>query len=144
MPSNWQISTAKTCCRTFFLIARAEADKNMFQVNYKTSTFTSFLYLSCQLWTNSHLTSCCCFFVKSRQLLIWWVLMISFQLLVVLHDVKRNLIIDFINCDLGLELFLIDSFQKTIWIRRYCPTCLHWSYAMYNIVPESVVLTVNT
>ena len=23
MPSSWQISTAKTCCRTFFLIARA-------------------------------------------------------------------------------------------------------------------------
>ena len=28
MPSNWQMSTAKTCCRTFFLITRADFNKN--------------------------------------------------------------------------------------------------------------------
>ena len=33
---------------------------------------------------------------------------------IVLHDVKQNLVIDFIKSDLELELFLIGSFQKTI------------------------------
>ena len=51
---------------------------------------------------------------------------------------------DFIKSDLELELFLIDSFQKTIPIRVYCPTCLCWSYALHNIIPESIVLTMNT
>ena len=70
---------------------------------------------------------------------------ISFQLLIVLlHDVKRNLIIDFIKSGLELELFLIDSFQKTIRIRVYCATCLRWSYALHNIVPENIALIVNT
>ena len=46
--------------------------------------------------------------------------------------------------DLKLELFLTDSFQKTIQIRVYCPNCLHWNYALHNIIPESTVLTVNT
>ena len=46
--------------------------------------------------------------------------------------------------DLKLELFLTDSFQKTTQIRVYCPNCLHWSYALHNIIPESTMLTVNT
>ena len=72
------------------------------------------------------------------------VLILSFQLLIVLHDVKQNLIIDFIKSDLELELFLIDSFQKTIQITVYCSTCLCLSYTLHNIVPEPIVLTVNT
>ena len=43
-------------------------------------------------------------------------------------------------CDLELKLFLTDSLQKTIRIRVYCPTCLCWSYALYDIVLESNVL----
>ena len=42
------------------------------------------------------------------QVLIWWVLIIGFQLLI-LHDIKQNLIIDFTKSDLELKLFLIDS-----------------------------------
>ena len=80
--------------------------------------------------------------VKSGQVLIWWVLIIRFQFLIVLHDINQNLIISFIKPE--LKLFLIDSFQKTIRIRVYCPTCLCWGYALHNIVPESIVLTVNT
>ena len=76
--------------------------------------------------------------------MIWWVL-ISFQLLYYYMNVNRNSSeIDFFKIDLELELFWIDTFQKSIQMRVYCPTCLRWSYALHNIVPESIVLTVNT
>ena len=62
----------------------------------------------------------------------------------VLRDVKPNLILDFNKSDLELELFLIHSFQEAVRIRVYWPTCLCWSYALCNILPESVGLAVNT
>ena len=39
--------------------------------------------------------------------------MISFRLLIVLHDIKRNLIIDFIKSDLELKLFELVRQPKT-------------------------------
>ena len=49
------------------------------------------------------------------QVLISWVLIISFQLLI-LHDIKQNLIIDFTKSDLELKLFLIDSQGSTCFV----------------------------
>ena len=80
----------------------------MFEVNNKNTRFMLLLH-SYIFLVNLEL-----FLVELRQVLIWWILIINYQFISVLHDVKQNLILDFSKSHLKLELFLIDPIPAII------------------------------
>lgn len=92
-----------------------------------------------------------CFWWIWRQALVWW----CFIFLMVLHlhffSITKwhqwDLIFDFNKSDLKFDIFLIDPFWATAWIRVYCPACLPKHNSIRSTLAEHskiILLTVKT